>query len=155
MDFSNFDSRKGAERASKLHLRHPSTGNPLYNEDETPCVVLVVGTESRKVQDAIRQMRRNKVQTPTGKKNAKPAEDNRTMSEVHAELAETAAPLIVGFEGIYRGDEPLTDSEDDKLWFLNLQTINGKGDDGQLSFLEQVLAHSGDRDNYLGNGSAD
>ncbi|MCT4334268.1 hypothetical protein MU516_15490 [Paracoccus sp. YLB-12] len=63
MDFTQFDSRAGAETAGRLHLRHPATGIPLYADEahEQPCIVLVKGTEARSAQAAMRAARQAKL----------------------------------------------------------------------------------------------
>ncbi|WYK04471.1 hypothetical protein DWF04_015805 [Cereibacter sphaeroides f. sp. denitrificans] len=145
MDFSQFDSRTAAETARPLHLRHPATGAPLYADAEwkQPCEVLVLGTEGRSAQAAMRAAQKAKL---TGEK----ADDDRqTMEDVHAGLVATAKPLITGFRNISRGEMAATLA--DVEWFLNLNLITGRA--GETSFVEQVMNFATSRANYLGNGS--
>lgn len=174
MDFNAFNSRSGANKPSRLHVCHPATGDEIWSEpprgipgdadyfEGKPCIVLVLGAEGADVQAQLKRLRAQKMTDPTSgnrkERRAKKAEgiaevDDRSVIEVHAEMAESAVPLIAGFENIERDGKPLTTSHDDVMWFLCLQTVNGRGEQGQKSFLEQVLEHSGDRANYLGNGS--
>ncbi|WP_313349384.1 hypothetical protein [Paracoccus sp. (in: a-proteobacteria)] len=140
MDFTSFDSRSVADEGRPLHLKHPATGEPLF-DGEAPCVVHVLGTEGRIAQEAFRD----------AAKLPKLADDT-TMEEYHARLCITARKLIVGFANVDRGDRPATPADAD--WFLGLNMTNpvsrGKG----RSFAEQVLAFSGDRGEYLGKPEA-
>jgi len=153
MDISNFDARTAANDEQRMHLRHPATGELLYDGDDLgkPCVVLVRGTESRDVQKKLRALNQSKMK---GSKN----ETDRILADTHEELARTMVPLIVGFENIDRGGKPLEATPADIEWFLNLQLIGLQrdGDDDKaddLSFLGQVAKFASDRENYLGNGS--
>lgn len=144
MDFSQFDSRTAAETPRALHLVHPATGEPLYagNDESKPCEVLVLGTESRSAQAAIRAAQKAKLK---GDKD----DERETMEEVQANLVAAAKPLIAGFRNVNRGDVPATSA--DAEWFLKLNLINGR--DGEKAFVEQVMAFATSRANYLGNGS--
>jgi len=141
MDFTQFDARAASEKPQPMDIMHPVTGEPIMDGDK-PCRVLVIGTESRTAQDALGAIKRAKA-TDT-KKGA----DDPTMAEIHASLVEAATPLIAGFENVSRGDAPATAA--DAGWFLNMQMINGKA--GEKSFVEQVLAFSNGRANFLGKG---
>ncbi len=141
MDFTQFDSRTAAETPRPLHLLHPATGAPLYDGDK-PCEVLVIGTESRSAQAAIRAAQRAKLK---GDK----AED-RSIEDVHADLVAQAKPLIRGFNSVARGDKAAT--AEDAEWFLNLNMVTGRT--GERSFVEQVMAFATSRANFLGNASA-
>lgn len=152
MDFTAFDSRTVADEGRPLHLRHPATGELLWddggpadpeNPDEgrsRPCIVYVLGTEGRIAQEAFRE----------AAKLPKLGED-ATQEDYHERLCVTARKLIVGFENVDRGDRPATAADTD--WFLGLNISNplrGKG----RSFAEQVLAFAGDRGAYLGKPEA-
>lgn len=154
MDFTSFDSRSVADEGRPLHLRHPATGDLLWDDDgphqgddgaelprERPCLVYVLGTEGRTAQEAFRE----------AAKLPKLADD-AAMEDYHARLCITARKLIVGFENVDRGERAATAQDAD--WFLALNVSNpvarGKG----RSFAEQVLAFSGDRNAYLGKPDA-
>jgi hypothetical protein len=145
MDFTKFDSRAAAEVAGRLHLAHPSTGEPLYADEkhEKPCIVLVRGSESRTVQTALRAVRNAKMS------GAKKAETAQTLEDLHQAMVDGAKPLIAGFENVARGEAAATAADAD--WFLNLQLINGR--EGEKAFVEQVIDFATDRSNYLGNAS--
>jgi len=150
MDFSKFDSRKASEIARPLHLVNPATGALLYAKDkdgidilDKPCRVLIVGTESRGAQAAMRAVQQAKM--AEGKKG-----NDTSLEETHKSLVESAKVLIRGFENICRGEKPA--AVEDVDWFLNLQLINGQDD--ELSFIEQVMSFAIRRKNFLGNGSA-
>ena len=141
MDFTQFDSRSAADEGRPLHIKHPATGEPMQNEDGTPCLVFVLGIEGRIAQAAAKD---------AAKLDKLP--DDATTEEWHERLCLTAEKLITGFTGINRGQQPATRA--DARWFLDLQMANplsrGKG----RSFVEQVLQFSGDRASYLGKPEA-
>ena len=148
MDFAQFDSRSAAEKPGRVHLEHPVTGAKLYADAEQtkPCIVLVRGTESRTAQKALRAAQQERMK-------AKPKKgDVQMLDDLHAQMVDSAVPLIAGFENVSRGEAALTPAEDDLRWFLNLQMVNGQ--EGERSFVEQVLAFASRRDSYLGNAAA-
>jgi len=120
MDFNTFDSRAAAEVAGRLHLAHPATGELLYADDkrEKPCIVLVLGTEGRTAQEALRARRKTKLVA------AKKDDGRETLDELHAEMVDRAKPLIAGFENVSRGEAPASSA--DAEWFLNLQMVTAE-----------------------------
>lgn len=147
MDFSQFDSRKASETPRALHLKHPGTGKPLYDDDDKkkPCHVLVLGIEGETGQNAILESQRARM-----KEKRDPGEPVSVLS-VHEQMVKEIAPLIVGFENVNRGNKPAKAPEDVE-WFLSLQVVNGQR--GQHSFAEQVRAFATDRAAILGEGNA-
>jgi len=139
MDFNQFDSRKASETGRELHLSHPATGEPLYNEGE-PCIVIVKGLESAAGQEAVTRWRREMMKT----------EDSAERATVRDQMMATAIPLVVGFKNIDNGDRPAK-APDDVEWLLNMHIPNGQP--GERSFLEQVVDFATKRRNFLGNGS--
>jgi len=135
MDFNQFDSRAAAETPRELHLKHPVTGEPMFDGDK-PCIALVLGSESRTVQTATRAKAKAALSDKPGDK------------DIGDDLAATAKPLITGFKNISRGNKPATLEDVD--WFLGLQIPNGN----ELSFVEQVITFATDRAKFLGNVSA-
>lgn len=148
MDFNKFDSRQAAETPARLQLVDPATGALLFaDEDRTkPCIVLVLGAESRSAQAALRAIRQAKLKAKAKTKT----DDADGLEDVHASIVEGTVPLIMGFENISRGDKAAT--RDDAEWFLNLQMLNGR--EGERSFVEQVADFATSRANFLGNVSA-
>lgn len=147
MDFTQFDARKAAETPRELQLRHPVTGELLYGDGEArkkPCLVKVLGTESREAQAALRAVQKAKV------KGDKASSKEQSLEDLHELMVDAATPLIKGFENVMRGAKPAT--LDDVGWFLNLQLINGQ--EGEKSFVEQITAFATSRSSFLGNGSA-
>ncbi|ABA81379.1 hypothetical protein GQF56_22220 [Rhodobacter sphaeroides] len=146
MDFTQFDSRTAAETARPLHLRHPATGRLLFADEAEakPCEVLVLGSESRAAQAAIRAAQKARLKTDRD-------DERQTMEEVHANLVAAAKPLVAGFRNVNRGEAPAGPA--DAEWFLNLNLITGR--EGEKSFVEQVMGFATSRANYLGNGSPD
>ena len=147
MDFNQFDSRSPADEGRPLHLKHPATGKPLYDnpEDATvdngkPCRVVVRGSEGRAAQKAIRDAVRARTTNPE--------DDEDSVEFQHTRLVEVTAPLVIGFENVFRGEEP-AEAPKDISWFLNLQITTGRP--GEKCFAEQIADFSMKRANYLGN----
>lgn len=147
MDFNDLDSRKASEKPRALHLKHPGTGKPLYDDEKQkkPCRVLVLGIEGETGQNAILESQRARL-----KDERKPGEPI-AVATVHDQIVKEIAPLIVGFENVNRGDKPAV-APADVEWFLNLQIVNGNR--AQLSFAEQVRIFATDRAAILGEGNA-
>ena len=171
MDISTLNSRSGSDTPTPLHLRHPATGDLLWDrqpsgqpgdpdyEPGKPVLVWLYGAESDSVQTAQKAIRERRLTgKDTGKRSGSRGSkvkvddrDDRSVAEFHRDTAEAAIPLISHFENIERDGKPLSSSDDDKTWFLNLQVMNLRNDTGEMSFLEQVLDHASTRGNYLGN----
>jgi hypothetical protein len=150
MDFNKLDSVTAAKTGAELHICHPASGLPLYDnsKDATvdngkPCIVVVMGEEAPEVRAAMRAWH---------KENAR-SEDADTedmfIDDLHDRLVAQAAPRIIGFKNIKNGQKAAT--AEDAAWFLNLNRFNTQ--DGEKSFVEQVLEFSNKRASYLGNGS--
>lgn len=146
MDFSKFDSRAAAETPGRLQLKDPVTGELLFADADRkkPCIVLVVGTESRSAQAALRAVQKARMAD-----QPKDKDDDRHVEAVHQQLVEVARPVIRGFENIARGDRAVT--LDDLDWLLNLQLVNGQP--GEVSFVEQIMGFASKRANFLGNAA--
>jgi hypothetical protein len=139
MDFNQFDSRAASETGRDLHLAHPATGEPIYNEGK-PCIVVVKGLESEAGQAAVAAWRRELM-----KEDSKEAERKTVRDQMMA----TAIPLVVGFKNIENGGRP-AEAPQDVEWLLNMHIPNGQP--GERSFLEQVVDFATKRRNFLGNG---
>lgn len=152
MNFEQFDSRGASDKPRPLHLKHPGTGELLYEtgangkpDNGKPCRVLVLGIEGAVGQGAVLASQRAKMSaTPT------PGEPT-PLSEIHDGIVKEITPLIVSFENISRGERP-AEAPQDVEWFLTLQLVTGSR--GQLSFAEQVRSFAIDRASILGNGQA-
>ncbi|MDP9590575.1 UNVERIFIED_ORG: hypothetical protein J2W19_003139 [Shinella zoogloeoides] len=147
MDFNDLDSRKASETPRALHLKHPGTGKPLYDDEKQtkPCRVLVLGIEGETGQGAVLESQRARL-----KDERKPGEPV-AVATIHDQIVKEIAPLIVGFENVNRGNKPAV-APADVEWFLGLQLVNGNRT--QLSFAEQVRNFATDRAAILGEGSA-
>lgn len=157
MDFSQFDSRAASDKPRALHIKHPGTGKPIFDNDEKgkpdpkkPCQVLVLGIEGEAGQKAVLASQRARMEESKERAERKP-DDPVSISAVHANMVKEIAPLVVGFENINRGDRPAK-APDDVEWFLSLQLVSGQR--GQQTFAEQVRAFATDRAAILGNGKA-
>ena len=143
MDFTQFNSRNAAETPRDLHLKHPATGELLYNDGEKrkqPCMVSLIGTESRTAQTALRAIQKAKV-----KGDKKP--DDQSLEDLHLTLIESARPLIKGFKNTHIGTRAATLDDIDDI--LSAQLINGQ--DGEQSFVEQIMTFATKRANFMGN----
>lgn len=138
MDFNQFDSRAAADEGRDLHLKHPATGEPLFDDGE-PCIVIVRGSEGREVQKEMAKLRAAKA--------AEAKDDDQALIDITARLVDATRPLVVGFKNIYREDKPAK-VPDDVDWFLGLQMVNGQP--GEQSFVEQVTGFATRRANFLG-----
>ena len=164
MDFSKFDSRAQAEIGTPMQIMDPWTGEPMMDGDK-PCRVIVRGTASKSMQAKMRE----KQKLAMAKKKPKDGDDDaRVMEDVHNQLCEGAAPFIVGFENVAKGDKPATAM--DAEWFLDLTfpEMGVKEDedgnpvldkDGAAMFemtnnpfAKQVGEFAGKQANRLGNG---
>lgn len=142
MDFSKFDNRGPAETGQRLELLDPSTkdGSPLLSGTK-PCAVIVRGSSARSVQAEMRKRVKSRM---ANKKNAK--SEDRILEDIHNELCDSAAPLIVGFENMERPDDngktrPLSVTPEDIKWFLDLTfPLMGRKEDEDG---EPVLDHDG------------
>lgn len=141
MDFNNFDSRAAAEKGRDMQVKNPVTGELMF-DGKNPCMVNVIGSESREAQSALRVI--NKAKTKDKKT------DDQSLEDLQKVLVASAAAVIKGFKNINRGDKPAV-VPDDVEWFLGLQLINGQ--EGEESFVEQVSKFAVKRANFLGNGS--
>lgn len=144
MDFAKFNSRTAASHARELHLRHPSTGHLLYNDEDEkePCLVLVRGLESPEVQAAMAGIQRARL--------SEEPFSTRSTEEMQDAMVESAKHLVVGFKNMYRfvegAERPMNTS--DIEWFLRLQMISPTKN--EKSFVEQVTAFASKRANFLG-----
>lgn len=147
MNFEKFNSTVLAETALFLHLAHPATGDLLWNDapaNTEPCGFMVIGTESRTAQSALKKVQKTRLQL--GKKD-----DQQTLADLHESLVAAAIPLISGLRNIEMGDKPAT--LDDVRAILMMQTINGQ--EKEKCFAEQVTAFASKRANWLGNESSE
>jgi len=163
MDFSKFDSRAQAEIGTPMQILDQWTSEPMMDGDK-PCRVIVRGTASKTMQGRMRDKQR----AAMSRKGKDKDEEARVMEDVHNQLCESAAPFIVGFENVSRGDRPAT--AEDAEWFLDLSfpemgiKTDDKGDnvldkDGSPvfemtnnPFAKQVGEFAGKQANRLGNG---
>jgi len=113
MDFSKFDSRAQAEIGTPMQILDQWTSEPMMDGDK-PCRVIVRGTASKTMQGRMRDKQR----AAMSRKGKDKDEEARVMEDVHNQLCESAAPFIVGFENVSRGDRPAT--AEDAEWFLDL-----------------------------------
>jgi hypothetical protein len=143
MDFNSFNTKTGAEIGAKLHLRHPVLGHYLYSGDgadhlgrwkdkeKSPGAVCVIvrGTESKTVQDRLKQLSTNEMTGDAQK------DENRGLDFV--------CSLVIGFENIERDGEPMLPTEGNKRIFFEQSD----------SLVEQVIAFARDRTNFFSDAA--
>lgn len=116
MDLSRFDNQSGAEIPHAIKLYDPSEpegkGKALMS-GKSECRVLCKLPTAPSVQKA--QRAAAKKRQAQGKKD-----EIRDMTTIHENMIEDCLLLITGFENIERDGRALTDSEEDKRWFLGL-----------------------------------
>lgn len=148
MDFlKTLDARTAAETPRELHLRHPATGEPIF-DGELPCIVLVKGASSRTVQAAIRED-----EMAAMKGGEKP--DAQSLEDMHNRSVKAATRLIAGFVGMETEGRAMT--LDDAPKFLDLTLISvqhlmrkpGDGEWHRPSFAQQILDFAHDDANFL------
>lgn len=146
MDFSAFNSRAGGEVGADMTILHPVTGEPIMQGKE-PCVVIVRGSESPSAQAAMQALRKARM----AEKKADDEDAEKSMAELHASMADAAAPLVMGFRHVFLGDRELTATDAREFLDLNMVTLDldDEGKPRSLSFVEQVLRFSGQRANFL------
>lgn len=163
MDFNKFDSRAQAETGTPMQIMDPWTGEPMMDGDK-PCRVIVRGVASKTMQA---KMRAKQKAAMMSKKSKGDDDEARVMEDVHNQLCEGAAPFIVGFENVNRGDVAAT--ADDADWFLDLTfpEMGVKEDDNgdpitnkdgtpefemkNNPFAKQVGEYAGKQANHMGN----
>ncbi len=114
MEFSQFETKSGAEVGAFLHFTHLRTGELLYDkeaEDEDKRVgVWLRGMEAKSVQAAAREAQRTAIKSPLN-------EDDDSQG------LETAKAMVIRFQNITRDGKPLSVSEEDLVWFFNLSSV--------------------------------
>lgn len=163
MDFNKYDSRAQAETGTPMQIMDPWTDEPMMDGDK-PCRVIVRGVASKTMQA---KMRAKQKAAMMAKKSKGDDDEARVMEDVHNQLCEGAAPFIVGFENVNRGDVLAT--ADDADWFLDLtfpemgikEDDNGEpitSEDGTPEFemknnpfAKQVGEYAGKQANHMGN----
>lgn len=117
MDFTKFDSRAKAEAGTAMDILDAWSGEPIMDGDK-PCRVIVRGTASKTMQAKMRAKAKAAMQSKKDKGDKDDDDEARVMEDIHNQLCEGAAPFIVGFENVSKGDKPAT--ADDAEWFLDL-----------------------------------
>ncbi len=163
MDFTQFDNRDRAERGAWLHLVHPVTGEPLYDDDDKdkPCRVLVRGAASPTIQKVMRRKMLEDFERERKLSKDKIEEQRRVqvMEDTHRRLVEGAAPFVMEFENVQRDGRPAT-APDDVEWFLNLvfPVMRAVETGGEMRFElankpfgHQIATFAADAEAWLGN----
>lgn len=132
MDFSKLETKTGAEKGAFLHLRHPASGELLYDtsvEPKSKIGLFVRGTESKTVQDRLKGLQREQVKGAD-------AEDSGL---------EFVSSLVIRFVGVERDGRLLSAIDEDLRFFFGLSD----------SFVEQVIDFAKARSNFFGHPLTD
>lgn len=145
MHFGQYDSRGAAARGFSLQLEDPAkAGRKLFNDEGKPVCVILMGREAPEAAAHFARIQRARAKEDTSAETVA----LMTNEELHERMCEVAEPLIMGFENLDREPgKPATKA--DAGAFLRLQTVNGN--EGEVSFVEQILAAVNRRAAILGN----
>ena len=129
MDFGSLNTKIGAEKGAFMQLKHPAFGTLLWDgegKDRVPVGINVRGTESKTVQDRLKELQQDKM----SKK-----------SKIDTERAgmEFACSLVIDWTGIDRDGSPVPATDENIKWFFGLSD----------SFVEQVLDFAQDRASFF------
>ncbi|MFY0661315.1 MAG: hypothetical protein JXR15_12545 [Shimia sp.] len=141
MDFSKLETKTGAEKGAKLHLRHPALGHLLYSgkgadengklidaaKDAQKVFLMVRGTESPTVQKQARDLQASILK-------------NGDISDEEKEVGLAfASSLVISMHGLEKGGKTMEATEENKREFLLLS-------DG---LVEQVVQFAQSRANFF------
>lgn len=177
MEIGKFDNRARAEKGSRLALRNPDTKELLIDENGKQVFVMVRGTASRTLQEAMRA--RQKARLIENKKRKATGDDELAYvaEDGHNSMVEAALPYIMGFENLEMNGKPLTlEHAKDFLDMTfpdmgvavddngNAVLVEGRDKDGKvvmvpkfelrnLPFAKQVTDHAAETANFLDNAA--
>ncbi|MBY5976730.1 hypothetical protein KUV39_08730 [Phaeobacter italicus] len=152
MDFNKFDSVSAAEKGAAMHIKDPTTLEPLFTEDGKPCEIILLGSEAPSVRAAYREAEKARLNAEKAEGTSDAEGDDAeflSMDDFHEKTVELLLPRVVGFNNVFKGDKPAT--KKDAPWFFGLNRMNGQK--GEKSFAEQASDFSAKRASYLGNVS--
>lgn len=110
MDLNDFTSR---DASGTLHLRHPGTGEPLYDGD-TPSEIDVLGSDSP---TGVRARQRIEDETRrAAAKDRRKAGAGVSSAEIDRRVVELLVELTVGWRGLTKDGEPFTYNPDNARW---------------------------------------
>lgn len=147
MDFAKFDQRGAAEKGAVFPILHPETGKEITG-DNGAAEFILRGTASRTVQAILRE---KQIELMDGDET-----DVVVMEDVHKGLVDAAMPFILGFSNVERDGKPLTVSEDDVRWFLDLtfpvMSVDEEGKPVMANnpFAKQVIDNVSKHEKFLG-----
>lgn len=124
MDFSKLNTKIRADEGAFLHFRSPGTDTLIY-DDGKAVGAWVRGRESKTVQAVVAQL---------GKQNMRSKEDRTN---------DVLAALVIKFEGVSRGDDPLQVTDEDLSWLIEQSS----------AFETQIVAFAQGLDNFLASAS--
>lgn len=103
MDLTKLDMANAASRGQDLHLRNPATGERLFNDDEEPMVITLLGQDSSEYRQGVRRIANEQV------KNRKKAPSAEALEQ---EAVSLLASVTAGWSGIVENGEVVEFSRD-------------------------------------------
>lgn len=97
MDLSKLNVKASAEQGSDLHLRDPFTGEELFNDDNSPMVISLLGKDSEPYRRTARM---------TANKNLKKGRQTATVEQFEQNGVELLAAVTTGWN-LQFGEEML------------------------------------------------
>lgn len=88
MDLSKLNVKASAEQGSNLHLRDPFTGEELFNDDESPMTITLLGKDSEQYRRTVRA---------TANKNLKKGRVTATVEQFEQSGVELLASVTTGW----------------------------------------------------------
>ena len=102
MDLTKFDTITQADQGAVVHLRHPGTDTPLYDEETNePVSITVLGADSKKYTRLLRDLTTKRLNRKLGKRTKVTAE------EIESDNLELAIEATVSWEHIVLDGEKL------------------------------------------------
>lgn len=96
MDFANLDMKAAAEIGAELHVKHPVSGEPLYDKDGTPVTIRLVGKYSAAFRKASKTIAKKYI----GKKDI-------DLDAAESNAAFMLASATVGWSNFTENGEPI------------------------------------------------
>jgi hypothetical protein len=150
MDFARLDTSVSAAAGIVLHIRHPVTGAPLYDEQDvsdlhpngTPSTITLLGIDSPEYIKMQQEITNRRLQQVAGG-GRKAGKMTVTAEQLEADAVEQYVAIAKEWSGIRLNGQPLPCTEATKRKLF--------GSTGWRWLREQIDECIVDRSNYLGN----
>lgn len=138
MDLSNLDTRPLSEQGSNMHVRHPVTDEPLF-DDETgePITICLLGDDSAELRSLLHQRQTRRIE-----RAARTGNMTVTGEQVDADALEILCLATKSWQHIVLGQRLECNPHNARRLYTEIPWIR-----------EQAERHKSNRKNYLGNSS--